>query len=183
VTKFILTVLGEDQPGIISTISEKLSNRNANVGDVQASIMGGYFTMVLFFTCEAENNCKDIDNKMTFEKELLTSLEKSNCKIFLDYIEEEEDLNDPLDPESKLSNDEVSTVTISAKDKPGLLAFFSKYCSSVEISITSLRTVKYGETFFIFAGLDGEFSDQEIEKLVSNGKSLGMNINCNINKV
>ena len=45
--KTILTVIGKDQTGIISGISQKLYELNINILDVSQTIMDEYFTMIM----------------------------------------------------------------------------------------------------------------------------------------
>lgn len=175
-TKFILTVLGKDKPGIISKIANVVSSTSGNIEDVQASILSGYFTIVLYFSYDNLDQSEIHDLKNEIELLLKANLSDLDCKIFIDYL-----------PDSKIDDEnnvieEVCTISISAKDRPGLLAYFAKFCSKKDISITSLRTVKYGDTFFIFAGIDSDLEQEDIDLFLLESKELGMHIKINLNK-
>ncbi|MDR6939620.1 ACT domain-containing protein [Arcanobacterium hippocoleae] len=43
----IITVTGNDHPGIIAAVTTGLAELNVNVLDLSQQIMGGYFTMIL----------------------------------------------------------------------------------------------------------------------------------------
>ena len=45
--KTVITVLGQDRPGIIANVSTKLYELNINILDVSQTIMDGYFTMTM----------------------------------------------------------------------------------------------------------------------------------------
>lgn len=45
--KTVVTVLGQDKPGIIATVSGKLYELNINILDVSQTVMDGYFTMTM----------------------------------------------------------------------------------------------------------------------------------------
>lgn len=45
--KAILTVIGNDKVGIVYRVSEKLAQHNANILDINQTIMEGFFTMVV----------------------------------------------------------------------------------------------------------------------------------------
>lgn len=43
----IITVLGEDRPGIVAAVSTELSERSANILDISQTILKGTFTMTM----------------------------------------------------------------------------------------------------------------------------------------
>lgn len=43
----IITVTGNDHPGIIAAVTTGLAKENVNILDLSQQIMGGYFTMIL----------------------------------------------------------------------------------------------------------------------------------------
>lgn len=45
--KAIVTVIGQDQVGIIAAVCSLLAQHNANVLDISQTIMEGYFTMMM----------------------------------------------------------------------------------------------------------------------------------------
>lgn len=50
--KTVITVLGQDRPGIIAGVSTKLFELNINILDVSQTIMDGYFTMTMLVDME-----------------------------------------------------------------------------------------------------------------------------------
>ena len=47
----ILFLVGKDRPGIVDDVTECLLNQDANIEDSSMTLMGGRFTVVLFFSC------------------------------------------------------------------------------------------------------------------------------------
>ena len=45
--KFVVTVIGKDRVGIISTVSHALAENNVNIIGINQNIMNGFFNMVL----------------------------------------------------------------------------------------------------------------------------------------
>lgn len=43
----IVTVIGEDKPGIVSAVTTALSKANVNIEDTMQTIMGNYFVMIM----------------------------------------------------------------------------------------------------------------------------------------
>ena len=48
----IITVLGNDRPGIVAGVSAALYDLNANILDISQTIMDGYFTMTMMVDME-----------------------------------------------------------------------------------------------------------------------------------
>lgn len=53
--KAILTVIGRDQVGIIAGISQLLAGHDINIEDVNQTIMGGNFTMMMLVDVSQSN--------------------------------------------------------------------------------------------------------------------------------
>ena len=71
-----ITVIGEDQKGIIARISNELYNDGVNIEDVEMKVMEGYFVMSMFADVK--------DSPMSMEKlrEQMDKIEKEmNLKI------------------------------------------------------------------------------------------------------
>lgn len=54
--KAILTVIGKDKVGIIAGVSSKLQKLNINILDVNQTIMGEFFTMIMMLDLKLSNN-------------------------------------------------------------------------------------------------------------------------------
>lgn len=46
--KAVLTVFGQDKPGIIAKVSGSLAEKNVNIEDISQTIMSGNFTMLMY---------------------------------------------------------------------------------------------------------------------------------------
>lgn len=53
--KAILTIIGNDKVGIISSVSTLLANRNVNILDINQTVMREYFTMIMLVDLENMN--------------------------------------------------------------------------------------------------------------------------------
>lgn len=52
----IITVTGNDHPGIIAAVTTGLAKENVNILDLSQQIMGGYFTMILRVDTDSAEN-------------------------------------------------------------------------------------------------------------------------------
>lgn len=79
----IVTVIGKDKPGIISSVSTALADNNVNVEDISQTIVQGNFTMIML--------C-DLDNAKLTLKELKATLEKLGESIGVSIHVQHEDV-------------------------------------------------------------------------------------------
>lgn len=83
----ILTIIGKDKVGIISTISTLLANRNVNILDINQTVMKEYFTMIMLV---------DLDNLDTEFSNLQDELVKKGRDILMDIKIQREDIFDKM---------------------------------------------------------------------------------------
>lgn len=63
--KAIVTVIGKDKVGIIAGISSELQKLNINILDVNQTIMGSNFAMMMMVNLSEEENFEEIKNRLT----------------------------------------------------------------------------------------------------------------------
>ncbi|MBP1925537.1 ACT domain-containing protein [Sedimentibacter acidaminivorans] len=85
--KAILTIIGKDKVGIISTISTLLANRNVNILDINQTVMKEYFTMIMLV---------DLDKLDTEFSNLQDELVKKGQEILMDIKIQREDIFDKM---------------------------------------------------------------------------------------
>ena len=84
-TKAILTVIGKDKVGIIAGVSNELQRLNINILDVNQTIIGEFFTMIMMLDLKLSNS--------NFE-EIKKSLELKGKQLGVDVkIQREEIFN------------------------------------------------------------------------------------------
>ncbi len=54
-TPTILSVLGEDQVGIVAKVSNVLAESHANIEDIRQTILGGIFSMTMLVTVDEDS--------------------------------------------------------------------------------------------------------------------------------
>ena len=85
--KAILTIIGKDKVGIISSVSTLLANRNINILDINQTVMRDYFTMIMLVDLE----------EMTSEfSDLQNELSKKGSEIQMDIKIQREDIFDKM---------------------------------------------------------------------------------------
>lgn len=71
--KFLLTVVGEDRPGIVARLTEVLVKHEANLEESRMAILGDEFAAIVLISVS--------DNKLDNLKKELSSLEKEGIQI------------------------------------------------------------------------------------------------------
>ena len=82
--KAILTVIGKDKVGIIAGVSSELQKLNINMLDVNQTIMGEFFTMIMMLDLKLSNdNFEKIKNILELKgKELGVEVKIQREEIF-----------------------------------------------------------------------------------------------------
>lgn len=82
--KAILTVIGKDKVGIIAGVSSELQKLNINILDVNQTIMGEFFTMIMMLDLKLSNdNFEKIKNILELKgKELGVEVKIQREEIF-----------------------------------------------------------------------------------------------------
>ncbi|OEF96490.1 ACT domain-containing protein [Desulfuribacillus alkaliarsenatis] len=66
--RVVISVVGQDQKGIIAKVTAILADKNVNILDISQTIMQGFFTMVMVVDVKDYNG--DIDSLATYFKPL-----------------------------------------------------------------------------------------------------------------
>jgi len=82
--KAILTVIGKDKVGIIAHVSNLLLEKNANILDINQTIVDKYFTMIMLVDLEEINlSVKDLNEALIQKgKDLEVSIRMQHEDVF-----------------------------------------------------------------------------------------------------
>lgn len=82
--KAIVTVIGQDRPGIIAKVSTALAENKVNIEDISQTLMQGNFTMIML--CDMQNatlSLKDLkENLVKVGEEIGVSIHVQHEDIF-----------------------------------------------------------------------------------------------------
>ena len=68
----VVTIIGEDKVGIIANIAQELAKNNANILDINQTVLGEYFTMTMLVDLEnLEISLKTLKEKLNLKGETL----------------------------------------------------------------------------------------------------------------
>lgn len=120
----ILFLVGKDRPGIVDKLSSFLFERGANIEDSRMAAMGGCFSIMTLFSCEAE------------QLEAITAALGQ-----LERLGFETSLHDAQDPATVSKGPELPLhVEVVAMDHPGIVQKVVHILHRHKVNIQSLNT-------------------------------------------
>jgi phosphoserine phosphatase len=126
----IITATGKDKPGLITEITELITNANGNIVDIEAFSMRGLFAIFMIV------DCRTMSASIGRLRDQLMAMGK---KIGLDVIVE------PLRSGRRKSGKKLVLLTTLGKDQPGIVATISRFLSQNKANIERIRMIAYGE--------------------------------------
>ncbi|MCP8315750.1 MAG: phosphoserine phosphatase SerB [archaeon] len=169
---YIVTVQGLDRPGLVAGISEILANANVNLVDVDQTVIRKLFAM--FMIADFTNSNKEFE---IVKEDLFKKAKELKMKVSIEpYIFDE----------SLKRKEERSLVllTIIGKDRPGIVARFSKICSDNSVNIERTRMIARGETIALemLVNVEGLKIDFDNFKVPLHKAGLDLNLSVIIQK-
>ncbi len=121
---YVLNVMADDHPGIISAVSGVIVSLQGNVDACSQTVLGGYFTQILVVSLPASIE----------PAELARQIRESQGGNGLQVVAM------PFIAPSKTPHAQAETFVITAfgKDKPGIIHRFSQYLAGKDINIVDL---------------------------------------------
>ena len=126
----IITATGKDKPGLITEITELITNANGNIVDIEAFSMRGLFAIFMIVDCRT---------MLVSIGSLRNQLMTMGKKIGLDVSVE------PLRSGRRKSGKKLVLLTTLGKDQPGIVATISRFLSKNRANIERIRMIAYGE--------------------------------------
>jgi len=122
----VLSALGEDRPGIVSTLTRTILDHGCNIVDSRMTVLGGEFAILLMVQGKWNTLAKMESSISELEKQLEMTIitrrtqEKSSNKNLLPYF-----------------------IEVVALDHPGIVQKLAEFFSEREINIQDLVTNSY----------------------------------------
>ncbi|MCP8316322.1 MAG: phosphoserine phosphatase SerB [archaeon] len=131
---YIITVQGLDRPGLVAGISEILANAKVNLVDVDQTVIRKLFAM--FMIADFTNSNKEFER---IREDLSKKAKELGMKVSIEpYV-----FNESLKRKEERS---LILLTIIGKDRPGIVARFSRICADNNVNVERTRMIARGET-------------------------------------
>ncbi len=131
---YIITVQGLDRPGLVAGISEILANANVNLVDVDQTVIRKLFAM--FMIADFTNSNKEFER---IREDLSKKAKELGMKVSIEPYVFDESLR-------KKEERSLILLTIIGKDRPGIVARFSRICADNNVNVERTRMIARGET-------------------------------------
>lgn len=160
-TRFALSAIGQDQPGIVAAISEVLFEHGCNIEDSAMTILRGQFAMILVVTPPLHGLQENL------RKHLEAVCQRQEMRLSLN----------PLSEPPALASDRATQayrVSVYGADHPGIVAQTTAFLAQRKINILDLttRVVEGDGPIYIMvleieapAGIEEDQLRQELEEL------------------
>ncbi len=136
VTKqLVISVMSKDRPGIVADISGAILDLGGDLADLNQSVLGGYFTMILIAEFAGETTPEDVIARFSHIKSE-TKLE-ANIK----------EMEVPLEIEKSRLPGETYIVTAQGVNRKGLVSIMGDFFFAKSINILDLVTTREQELY------------------------------------
>jgi glycine cleavage system regulatory protein len=136
VATFILTVLGDDRPGLVSALSAPIKAHDASWERSEMSRLAGKFAGIVVVTAAADRfDALAADFASLSEQGLHVVLERTDEPDDLDDLDDLDDPSDAGSPESM-----TLTLDLLGADRPGIVAEISASLAALDVNIEALST-------------------------------------------
>ncbi|RLI91620.1 MAG: phosphoserine phosphatase SerB [Candidatus Altiarchaeales archaeon] len=141
----VITILGEDRPGLVAKISGALAKENVNIVDIEQSVIRNLFSMFMIVDLStSEIN----DQKLN---DILYSLaQELKLKLEIHPYESKE----VEEAKKKLYN-----IKVIGKDKPGIVAAISSVLAERNVNIERIKMLSRGELIVMEMIIDIKAND------------------------
>jgi glycine cleavage system transcriptional repressor len=136
---YVMVVMSDDHPGIISAVSGAVSRLGGNIDAASQTVLGGYFTLIMVVSLpqakEPEALAREVSGPDAPGLQVLVR---------------------PFIHEDAAGGQAVERFVVTAfgKDKPGIISRFSQCLAGKDINITDLSWTRSGDDFVMIAEVD-----------------------------
>jgi|TARA_B110001454_G_scaffold198619_1_gene202858 glycine cleavage system transcriptional repressor len=166
--RYLLTVLGEDRPGIVASVTKGLSVAGCNIEQSSMSVLGSSFAIILVVNVPQES-----ENRFRTSLVGITTVE--DLKIHVDQF--------PSGSLYKVTEGQPYNLTLHGSDHQGIIASVTSVLSQNKINIADLASkVIQGEEPIFLMTMDLIVPPNvDVNKVATSLMELGTDIKCEIN--
>ncbi|MFP4657348.1 MAG: glycine cleavage system protein R [Desulfonatronovibrionaceae bacterium] len=130
--KFVLSVLGQDRPGIVALVTRILAENGCNIEDLTQTILQSQFAAIIIFTAP------DGSTPASLEKDLDAALDPLGLNMNIKSIQTRSLAEKPFQP---------FVVTTQGKDRVGQIALLSEAIRHFDCNITKINAINRSELY------------------------------------
>ena len=158
----VISVMAKDRPGIVADMTEGISALGGNLADLRESVLCGYFTMILVASFPSDISESQVEKSLE---------EGTSSRVCVELA------NGSLDENE--ASEHVYILSAVGRDRVGLVAQVSRFCTGRGVNILDLASNIEGENYTMMLQVDlagiGELNDFKAE-LAAFGEESGLNL-------
>lgn len=157
---YAITVVGEDRPGIIASVTEALAELGANLEDSSMTLLRGHFAMTLVTA---------VDASLDALRERLTFLENNDLSVSIRAV----------GGENLPSDSATHVVRVHGGDRPGIVSAVTSTIAAHHGNVVDLTTRLVGGLYIVVAEIflpADAHSDDLAQALGATGSDLGVDV-------
>ncbi len=158
--QLVISVMSKDRPGIIADITGVILDLGGDLADLNQSVLGGYFSMILIAEFDRKITAEDVIAGISH----IESENKIECAI--------QEMDVALETEKKNLPSETFIVTAQAINRKGLVKVMGDFFYSRNINVLDLGTTRDNEQYTMIFQVDLSQIDS-LQKIREELKSLG----------
>ena len=159
----VISVMDCDRPGIVAEVTEGISALGGNLADLSETVLCGYFTMILAASFPESVTAGQVRESLAQATSAEVSVKVREADVVL--------------PEA--TGEHAYILSALGRDRAGLVAQVSRFCSEREVNILDLASHVEGEFYTMMLQLDfsGLKSVEQFDReLVAFGAETGLNL-------
>lgn len=126
-TRFAITVVGADQPGIVAGVTGALYRLGCNIADSSCAMLASEFAMILIISRQ------DLLTEAQLQQELVPVCNQMGLTLSIRQLSSKE--RDKREPEGELCQ-----ITVYGADQPGIVYHVTRKLADQQINILDLQT-------------------------------------------
>ncbi len=142
VRTYVLSVMSDDHPGIVSAVTGAIGELQGNITSCSQTVVEGYFTLIMIASFPAS-----VTKEAIVELVEAPSTNRGQLQVIVQPYREH-----PTPP--MLQKAERFVVTAFGADKPGIIRGFTRYLADKEINIIDLYGDLRGEEFVLITQVE-----------------------------
>lgn len=140
--QLVISVMSKDRPGIIADITGVILELGGDLADLNQSVLGGYFSMILIVEFDAKVTAEDI----------FAGFSHINSDTKIEATIKEMEL--PLEIEKRNLPKETFIVTVQAENRKGLVKIIGDFFFKRAINVLDLETTRQQKKYTMIFQVD-----------------------------
>jgi glycine cleavage system transcriptional repressor len=141
---YAISIMSKDRIGIISDVSQRISQLNGNIADIRQSVLCGYFSMILLVTFPSQVTQLMIETRLN---EINHAREpKLSCSL--------RSISETIVLPTSTFPDNTYVLTVTGQDKVGFVATVTTFCAQNGINILDLSTTRRADEYVMILFID-----------------------------